>query len=169
MKEYKELYLPVFFNWFDMTEGLSDEEFGMVIRALISSELRGSAPDKLSPAARIAYAFMLDAAKRTHDGQKNLSQIRREAVNKRWDNERDNKIQNDTNSYKTIQSDTINENINENENINVNVNENEKGNRRSRAKGQIKEQYGDFDTDYAFRKAIERTYGTLNMNELDDD
>ena len=176
MKEYKELYLPVFFNWFDMTEGLSDEEFGMVIRALISSELRGSAPDKLSPAARIAYAFMLDAAKRTHDGQKNLSQKRSESSNKRWHPNDANEckdMQTDANECKPMQSHAINENenINENinENVNVNVNENEKGNRRSRAKGQIKEQYGDFDTDYAFRKAIERTYGTLNMNELDDD
>ena len=176
MKEYKEMYLPLFFNWFDMTEGLTDEEFGRVIRALISNELcERDAPEWFSSAEKIAYSFMFDAAKRTHEGQKNLSKKRSECSNKRWHPNDANEckdMQTDANACKSMQSHAINENINENENINVNVNENENVNvnenvngnnyKRSRAKGQIKEQYGNFDTDYAFRKALERTYANLD-------
>lgn len=168
MKEYKELYLPLFYNWLEFTEELSDEEFGILIRALLLNARENAVPENLDAKIKIVYKFMLDSAKRAHESQKNLSQTRREAVNKRWNNECRN-IQNDTNSYKTIQSDTINGNINENGNVNENENVNVNGNgnnyKRSRAKGQIKEQYGNFDTDYAFRKALERTYANLD----DDD
>jgi hypothetical protein len=176
MKEYKELYLPLFYNWVEFTEELSDEEFGILIRALLLNARENAVPENLDAKIKIVYKFMLDSAKRAHESQKNLAQKRSESSNKRWHPSDANEckdMQTDANECKRMQSYAINGNINENinengnENVNVNVNENVNGNnyKRSRAKGQIKEQYGNFDTDYAFRKALERTYANLD----DDD
>jgi hypothetical protein len=47
MKEYKELYLPLFYNWVEFTEELSDEEFGILIRALLLNARENAVPENL--------------------------------------------------------------------------------------------------------------------------
>ena len=156
MSEYKEMYFPFYFSWRDMTEELSDEELGMILRALLDNFSERSVPDGLPDKMRIIYKFMLDSAVRTHKGQKELSEKRRESANKRWAKREEG----DANECKAMQSDAIkgNEKGNEKENVNVNVNGN--GNMKSRfAKSAKKERYGDFDAEEAFRIALARSYG----------
>lgn len=154
MSEYKELYLPFYFTWREMTEELSDSELGVILRALLDNYSEGKVPAELPDKMRIIYKFMLDSAQRTHQGQRDLSEKRRESANKRWAKREGN----DANECKTVQTDAINGNINGNENGNVNVNGNGNGNSRY-AKATKKVRYGDFDAEEAFQKALARSYG----------
>ena len=166
MTEYKELYLPLFYNWYELTEELTNEEFGELVRALLINGKEGTVPDNLSKGMRIIYKLMLDSAKRAHASQRGLSQIRREAANKRWGKDSE-EIQNDANGCKAMQSDAI-RNKNENKNENKNGNGNGEMYSHSRARRETKkESLGNFDTDYAFMKAIERTYGSLDDDDDD--
>mgnify|MGYP003310217221 CR=1 FL=1 len=67
-----------------MTEELSDGELGMLIRALLDNFFERRVPEQLPDKMRIIYKFMLDCAVRTHKGQRDLSEKRRESANKRW-------------------------------------------------------------------------------------
>ena len=158
MTEYKEIYIPVYFNWREMTAELSNEEMGVLIRALLDNFCERRVPDELPDKMRIIYKFMLDSAVRTHKGQRELSEKRRESANKRW-GKADSK---DANECKAMQTDAINEKGNEKGNVNVNGNGNGNGNGNENircAKSAKKERYGDFDAEEAFRLALARSYG----------
>ena len=83
MTEYKEIYFPLYFNWREMTEELTDEEMGVLIRSLLDNFFERRVPVELPDKMRIIYKFMLDSALRTHKGQRELSEKRRESANKR--------------------------------------------------------------------------------------
>ena len=115
-------------------------------------------PPELPAKMRIIYKFMLDSAIRTHKGQRELSEKRRESANKRW-------AKTDTpdaNECKAMQTDAIKGNVNVNENVNVNVNGNVNGNGNGNtrcARATQKVRYGDFDAEEAFQAALRRSYG----------
>ena len=177
MSEYKELYLPFYFNWRDMTEELSDEELGIILRALLDNFADRSVPDELSDKMKIIYKFMLDSAVRTHTGQRELSEKRRESANKRW-SKYEKGVSIDANECKSMQTDAIKEkeyenekeNEKENENENVNENENKKEKEREKIKEYFKEnekrgkrgnpRYSDYNPDDAFLNALARSYPT---------
>lgn len=152
MTEYKELYLPVYFSWREMTEELTNEELGIIMRALLDNFFERKTPPELPAKMRIIYKFMLDSAIRTHKGQRELSEKRRESANKRWGKTDTS----DANECKAMQNDAIKGNVNVNENENVNVNGN--GNTRY-ARATKKVRYGDFDAEEAFQAALRRSYG----------
>ena len=160
MTEYKELYLPFYFTWRDMTEELSNDELGLIIRALLDNFFERRVPDELPDKMRIIYKFMLDSAVRTHKGQRELSEKRRESANKRWAKKDGTESEENASECKSMQRYAINENGKENgkENGNVNVNINGNGNKRC-AKEKEKTRYGDFDAEEAFQRALERSYG----------
>ena len=164
MTEYKELYFPIYFNWLEMTEELSDTELGILVRALLENFSERKVPKNLSDKMRIIYKFMLDSGARTHQGQRELSEKRRESANKRWAKRENTEEICNANACKPMQTDAINENEKENEkeneNVNGNGNEKENGNKNKRfAREAKKERYGDFDANEAFEKALLRTYG----------
>ena len=66
MKDTRDLYLPLFYSYLDITKSLSNAEFGMLVRMLLERLGSNGEPslNKLSEAGRIAYAFMLDGATR---------------------------------------------------------------------------------------------------------
>lgn len=77
-------YFPLFYNWFGITKSLSDEDFGILIRALMRSATEDVEVDSLPESIRVAFLFMLDNAMRTYDNQRRLSETRRDAANQRW-------------------------------------------------------------------------------------
>ena len=156
MTEYKELYLPVYFSWREMTEELTNEELGIIMRALLDNFADRKTPPELPAQMRIIYKFMLDSAIRTHNSQRELSEKRRESANKRWAKA----DHSDANGCNAMQSDAVNVKGNVKGNVNENVNGNVNGNGNTRyARATKKERYGDFDAEEAFRKALERSYG----------
>lgn len=156
MSEYKEVYLPLYFSWRDMTEELSDGELGMLVRALWDNFSKREIPAGLDSKMRIIYKLLLDGAVRTLEGQRELSQKRRESANKRWSKSNET-IQNNANECKSLQSDAIKGDENGNIKENGNGYGNENKNSRS-AKKEQKVRYGDFDPMDAFRRALERSY-----------
>ena len=132
MTEYKELYFPFYFTWRDMTSELTDSELGAILRALLDNFSERTVPAELSDKMRIIYKFMLDGAVRTHQGQRELSEKRRESANKRWSK---NNMQNVANECKAMQDDAINGKGNENENENGNRNGNGYGNGNGNGNG----------------------------------
>ncbi len=173
--EYKELYLPFYFTWGYMTEELTNEELGLILRALIENYTTRTVPDTLPDKIRIIYKFMLDSAVRTHQGQRELSNRRREAALMRWDKEKSScknvseckSMQNGANECKSMQADAVKENgnINVNENINGNGKEKGKGTeswhyaQNTKKENKEKVRYGDFDPEEAFLNALKRSYG----------
>ena len=143
--------------------------------ALINNYTTRTVPDTLTDKIRIIYKFMLDSAVRTHRGQRELSEKRREAAFARWDKEKSSyknaseckNMQNGANECKNMQADAVKGNGNINENINVNENGKEKGKGTEswryaqNAKKENKERvrYGDFDPEEAFLNALKRSYG----------
>ncbi len=62
----KDLYMPLFYNCLDITESLSDSEFGQLVRMLLK-KLGGRGEPDISDMPRelgIAYSFMLESAMR---------------------------------------------------------------------------------------------------------
>lgn len=163
MSEYKELYLPLFYNWYELTEELTNEEFGELIRTLLLNARENKSAENLKGASKMAYNFMLDAAKRTNRNQEQLSEKRREAANKRWSSEKCKSMQNDANECTSMH---IKEEEKENNKEDVKEKENRYSHSRARRETK-KESLGNFDTDYAFMKAIERTYGSLDDDDDD--
>ena len=167
MSEYKELYLPFYFTWREMTEELSDSELGEILRALLDNFAERRVPTELPEKMRIIYKFMLDGAVRTHQGQRELSEKRRESANKRWAKNDGSSC--NANECKSMQADAVNGKENENGNGNGNgkINGNGYGNGYSRyAKDTKKVRYGDFDADEAFMLALERSYGKENVGNI---
>ena len=66
MQENKDLYLPIFYSYLDLTKSLSDAEFGMLVRMLLTRLGSKGEPnvDALPENVKIAYGFMLDGAMR---------------------------------------------------------------------------------------------------------
>ena len=60
------LYMPIFYNSLELASALSDEEFGRVVRLLLSRLGYNKEGDlnSLSLTERMAYGFMLDGAMR---------------------------------------------------------------------------------------------------------
>lgn len=170
MSEYKEVYLPLYFSWRDMTEELSNEELGMLVRALWDNFSKREIPDGLDSKMRIIYKLLLDGAVRTLEGQRELSQKRRESANKRWSKSND-AMQNCANESNAVQSDAIkgNRDVNGKENGNIYGDGEGNGNKSSRyAKKEQKIRYGDFDPMDAFRRALERSYPGEDVEKFID-
>jgi hypothetical protein len=156
MNDYEKLYLPFYFNWYEMTLSYTYEEMGRLLRALLRSEMSGKLVEEdLTEKLKVVCYMMLDSAKRTHMNQSLLSEKRRTAANARWNGNQKGKS--DANGCKSMQTDAVNVNENVNENVNVNGNGNKKYTRQGR-KAQ-KERYGDFDPEEVFLLALERSYG----------
>ena len=166
MSDYKELYLPFYFTWRDMTEELSDEELGHLLRALLDNYSDRSVPPELPDKMRIIYKFMLDSALRTHKGQRELSEKRRESANKRWAKKENSNAEVYANECKAMQTDAIkgNENENENEKQNGYGYGNGKGYMRY-AKDVKKLNEPHFDAEEAFMKALARSYGDISEED----
>lgn len=84
MVDFNKGYFPFFFNWVDRTARLSNEEFGIAVRALCDHFKDGSEPDGISDVAHISYSFMLDGAERAVDYQKRASDRGKENAAARW-------------------------------------------------------------------------------------
>ena len=62
MENQNSLYFPVFYNCLEITDTLTDEEFGILLRALLKHVPEGTLPNGLPPNLLMAYRFMLDSA-----------------------------------------------------------------------------------------------------------
>lgn len=62
MTETKKLFLPLFYNTLELTDGLSNEEFGKLVRELLRSTGNKEYSASLEPKLMLAYNFMLDNA-----------------------------------------------------------------------------------------------------------
>lgn len=174
MSEYKEIYLPLYFSWREMTEELSNEELGILLRALWDNFSKREVPSDLDPKMRIIYKLLLDGAVRTLANQRELSEKRRESANKRWakssnsDANECKSMQNEASDSTQMQSDTVKENKNENKNVNVNENVYGYGNGITYNPYSNKEQkarQGNFDPMEAFKKALKRSYPNEDVDE----
>ena len=66
MQEQKDLYLPIFYNTLEITAGLENAEFGVIVRTLLAKLGGRGTPseDSLPPHLKTTYKFMLDGALR---------------------------------------------------------------------------------------------------------
>ncbi len=62
MTEEKNLFLPLFYNTLELTESLSNAEFGELVRELLRSGGKKEHAAALEPKLMLAYCFMLDGA-----------------------------------------------------------------------------------------------------------
>ena len=62
MNDEKNLFFPVFYSTLEITQSLSAEEFGQLVRELLASRGRKDYVPHLSAHLSIAYSFMLDSA-----------------------------------------------------------------------------------------------------------
>ena len=107
------LYFPFFYNYYEITESLSDEEFGRLVRIVMLS-MRGDKVE-IPKEFKVIYNFIVDGARRVFESR----------MQKRKKYEQNN-------SKKP------------------------------------KERSGDFDAEAAFKKALERTYGSRDAATLED-
>ena len=84
MVDFEKGYIPFFYKWSDLTDDFSDAEFGELVRHLCKYFKNGAAPDFSTPRQRTAFGFILDAAERVVEYQKNVSVKARESANSRW-------------------------------------------------------------------------------------
>ena len=68
MTNENKIFLPVFYNSLDLTENLSDEEFGILLRELLRSRGERGYSANLPRHLKLAYNFMLDNAIRIFNG-----------------------------------------------------------------------------------------------------
>ena len=83
----------------DSLESLSNEEIGQMIRLVIKWN-KGEIVEPQSSLEKFVWATMLPKLERDKDRYEEVSEKRRDAVNKRWSKEKD------TNVYKSIQENT---------------------------------------------------------------
>ncbi len=86
-KEQNEMtYLPLFFSWYETVEELSDNDLGMLIKALLKSVSRGDTEcnKSLPTHLKIAYNFMYDNVIRAMAGYKKMRDFKRENLYRRW-------------------------------------------------------------------------------------
>ena len=62
MADEKKIFFPLFYNSLELTESLSDEEFGKLTRELLRSAGKKEYSANLEPKLTMAYNFMLDSA-----------------------------------------------------------------------------------------------------------
>ena len=68
MTNENKIFLPVFYNSLELTENLSDEEFGRLLRELLRSRGERGYSANLPVHLNLAYNFMLDNAIRIFNG-----------------------------------------------------------------------------------------------------
>ncbi len=134
-KAEKKAFL-LYYDWETLFDSLdNNEEAGELIKALFAFAKRGEITE-FSGALKMAFIVMSQQLARDCDKWDKIKEKRREAINKRWQKEKDTKdtneyncIQMNTNEYKSIQTDTndtvtVNVNDTVNDTVNVNVNGN---------------------------------------------
>jgi len=139
MKELTNLYFPIFYKWFDMTEEFSDAEFGALLRAIRRKLESGEDTDSLPLHIKVACNFIIDGAERVVMRQRDISERGRELAERRWNKgeEKSSPAPSDAKSGGSAY-------------------ENSSGHSR-RNSNQPK--FLSFDVDEAFTKAMERSYG----------
>ena len=109
----KQETLTLFPELENSTRKLSDEQFGILMRAVLAYRFRGEVYNGDDIAVDIAFQFVVSQVDRSEEIKVNRSK----AVTARWEKEKApvvseegtgecNEIQNDTNAYNGIQSDT---------------------------------------------------------------
>jgi hypothetical protein len=78
MSEEKNLFFPVFYNALEITQSLSNEEFGSIVRELLASGGKKSYEPNLHAHLKIIYNFMLDGAIRVFAGAHDKSRWQKE-------------------------------------------------------------------------------------------
>lgn len=106
-----KVYLPFYYSWLEITEGMSNEDFGKLVRAILLFSQNGTETKFDTPTLGIAYSFMVDvilrAQKKSVAGKKGME--------KRWGKK------NDSLSVNNIVNNTL---ITKNTNKNINTNTN---------------------------------------------
>lgn len=69
MSQEKNLYFPIFYSTYDVTAPITDEEFGMLVRALLKHAPERTRPEGFSPHMLSLYNFMLESAVRVFDSR----------------------------------------------------------------------------------------------------
>ena len=64
MSEDRNLFLPLFYNTLEITESLSDAEFGVLVRELLRSRGKKEYAPRLPQNLILAYRFMMENATR---------------------------------------------------------------------------------------------------------
>lgn len=115
--EKKEtIYIPLYFDYYEDLADLEDAELGRVIRAILAERATGETIE-LTRIEKVAYNVITRGAKRAEEKymarMQQISEARRDAVNKRWEKERAKKAeaQAATNEPHVIQTDTKNTNV----------------------------------------------------------
>lgn len=184
----KQIYLALYYDWIHMTEKLSDEEFGRLVRDVAAYAERGVIREQKSPVVEIAYAFICNTVKRykekagisTEETREIRAEIISEAQEAEYPCEKENKksttpptLDEVENYFKKrgYSSDAV-EFHNYYESVGWRVGRNrmeswrpsadnwERRAARASPKPQSKARYGDFDPSDAFRRALERSYSS---------
>ena len=127
----KKLFLPFYFSWMSVTDRLSDEECGRIVKALSHYFRDGEEPEGLSEKLELAFIFMSDTVKQywgqgfggewgVTDAPSRPDRGRGTAANGAEGSDRGGKSKGDRQTHR----------------------------------------YGSFDVNEAFQKALERSYGT---------
>lgn len=104
----KQETLTLFPELENTTRKLTDEQFGILMRAILGYRFRGETYNGDDIAVDIAFQFIASQVDRSEDTKANRSK----AVSARWEKEKEadtnayNDVQNDTNAYNDVQSDT---------------------------------------------------------------
>ena len=86
MKNIENLYFPFFYNYYDITRCMSDEDFGRLIR-IVTLNLRGEETE-VPKELLIAYNFIYDDAMRMFKLKNSASRKRQAAVVDKKETER---------------------------------------------------------------------------------
>ena len=104
----KQETLTLFPELEQTTRKLTDEQFGILMRAILGYRFRGEAYSGDDIAVDIAFQFIVSQVDRVEETKVNRSK----AVSARWEKEKEgntnayNDVQSDTNAYNDVQSDT---------------------------------------------------------------
>ena len=102
----KQETLTLFPELEQSTRRLTNEQFGVLMRAILAYRFRGEVYDGDDMAVDIAFNFIASQVDRSEETKVNRSK----AVSSRWEKDKDtnayNDIQSDTNAYNDVQSDT---------------------------------------------------------------
>ena len=80
-----DVYLPLYFSWVEITAGLTDEDFGRLIRCAVHFCQTGEEiQTNLSPSGNVARYFIIDTLKRSFE----KSKIGKENAIARWNAEK---------------------------------------------------------------------------------
>lgn len=111
-----KIYLPFYYSWQEVTDELTDAEFGHLVRAILNFAKDGETDETMSGAANVAFKFIADTIRR--------SQVKadagRKGMAKRWGNAASNKPPNNG-VNNTVNNNPVTINRNRNRNINTNT------------------------------------------------